>query len=277
MQRPLVVCLLLLLAGCGNLTSLMFYPSKKLPVMPDRLGNEYQEVWHQAADGTKLYSWWLPAHLKENEEAKGSIVFLHGNAQNISYHQLSVNWLPEQGYNVFLLGYRQFGKSEGLANLPNVYQDVHSGLSWVIEHGDSDRIFILGQSMGATLAVYGLASYEHKQEVDALVLDAAFHSYPEMAAHAMASNWLTWLLQLPAYSITDQYDPDQWINQRNDIPLMMLHSPDDQIVPYEFGRRLFEAADEPKTWLNSQEKHIASFNFKHVRKALLDYLESLSK
>jgi len=259
------------LAGCSNLTGMMFYPLKTLPVTPDRLGLSYQVVEHQASDGTQLVSWWLPA----NGEAKGTVVFLHGNAQNISYHQLSVSWLTEEGYNVFMLGYRQFGASQGIAKLPNIFLDVHSALDWVVQREAEKPLVLLGQSMGASLAVYGLASYSGQQDVDGLVLDASFHSFPKMAAHAMSSNWITWAFQLPAYSITDEYDPINWINMRQNIPLLMLHSPGDKVVPYEFGEIVYQAAQGDKSWLDSQGPHIASFNYGHIRQGLLAFMQQL--
>lgn len=264
------------LAGC-SLTSLMFYPFQNIPMTPDKLGIDYEEIHHVSSDGTRLVSWWLPAEIDEanfsDKKAKGSILYLHGNAQNISYHQFNVNWLPKQGYNVFMLGYRQYGDSEGIAKLPNIFLDVHSGLDWLQKNNDGP-IFILGQSMGASLSVFGLASYKGAEIVNAVALDAVFDSYPGMAAHAMSKNWFTWPLQLPAYSITNDYDPEAWITKWPDnTPLLMMHSPDDQVVPYEKGAALFELANEPKTWVENSGPHIATFRDPEMRRALLGFFK----
>ena len=273
------VCLLasslILMSGC-SLTSLMFYPLKQFPATPDQLGMEYETIHHQASDGTQLVSWWLPANLQLGETPKGSVVFLHGNAQNISYHQFNLNWLPRQGYNVFLLGYRQFGESDGIAKLPNVFLDVHSALDWV--HGETPNIplIMLGQSMGASLAVFGLASYDNRDAIDAVVLDAAFDSYPGMAATAMSRNWLTWPLQLPANLITDEYDPIDWIQDWPTLPLLMLHSPEDRVVPYEKGQALFKAASEPKKWVENKGPHIATFRYEEMRREVLGFIDAMT-
>lgn len=267
-----VVCVVLLLQGCTSITSLMFYPLKQYPATPAQLGYAFEPVEHQAFDGTQLHSWWLPA----KGDAKGSVVFLHGNAQNMSYHQFNIHWLVDAGYNVFMLGYRQYGISEGQAMIPDIFMDVHSGLDWVLAQDSDLPLVLFGQSMGATLAVYGLASYPQKQKVDAVVLDAAFDGYASMAAEAMSRHWLTWLLQLPALAITGDYDPSDWIDQWGDKPLLMLHSPEDQTVPYEAGERLFENAQEPKTWVKTKGAHIRTFQFAQYQQSMLEFMQPLS-
>lgn len=268
-KRLLIITYLLGLSACTSITSLMFYPLKNYPGTPEQLGFEFQVVEHQAFDGTQLHSWWLPSQ----GEAKGSVLFLHGNAQNISYHQFNIHWLVKAGYNVFMLGYRQYGASDGQAMLPDIFMDVHSGLDWVISHNDHLPVVLLGQSMGASLAVYGLASYPQKEQVDAVVLDAAFDSYAGMAAEAMSRHWLTWLLQLPALTITRQYDPINWVDQWGDKPLLMFHSPDDETVPYDRGQALYEKARPPKEWVPTQGAHIRTFLFPENQAKLLEFIQ----
>lgn len=267
---------LLVLHGC-SLTSLMFYPLPNIPMTPDKIGVSYQAIAHTSADGTRLQSWWLPSNVQDESlpQAKGSILFLHGNAQNISYHQFNVNWLPKSGYSVFMLGYRQFGESQGLAKLPDIFLDVHAGLDWILSHHPNQPVYILGQSMGASLAVYGLASYPQADKIRAVVLDAGFDSYSDMAAHALQQNWLTWLFQFPAYTITRDYDPERWIARwPSGVALLMMHSAEDQIVPYQKGQALFNKANPPKKWLENHGPHIATFKDQAMRDALMAFLDS---
>ena len=263
--------LVLILSSCTSMTSLMFYPLKKYPATPAQLGFDFQVIEHAAFDGTQLHSWWVPAQ----GDAKGNVVFLHGNAQNISYHQFSIHWLVNAGYNVFMLGYRQYGQSEGQAILPDIFMDVHAGLDWVLAQDNQLPTVLFGQSMGSTLAVYGLASYPQKDKIDAVVLDAAFDSYSGMAAEAMSRHWLTWLLQLPALAITGDYDPAKWISQWGEKPLLMLHSPEDQTVPYAAGERLFAQALEPKTWVATQGPHIRTFQYSEYRQRMLAFMQQI--
>lgn len=263
--------LVLILNGCTGITSLMFFPLEEYPATPAQLGFEFEVVKLQAHDGTKLHNWWMPAQ----GQAKGNVMFLHGNAQNMSYHQFNIHWLVKSGYNVFLLGYREYGKSEGHAMLPDIFMDVYAGLDWMVARHDDLPLVLFGQSMGATLAVYGLGSYPQKDKVDAVVLDAAFASYPDMAAEAMSRNWFTWLLQLPALAITSKYDPVEWIDQWGNKPLLMLHSPDDQTVPYEAGEQLFAKALEPKQWITTMGPHTRTFRFVKYQQIFLDFIAQL--
>lgn len=269
--------LLLSLGACTSTTTLMFLPYKNIPVEPSKVGLEFQVIHHQAVDGTQLVSWWLPAQGEYKEKPKGSVLFLHGNAQNISYHQFSANWLPTQGYNVLMLGYREYGESEGLAKLPDIFMDVHAGLDWIFDHQPQGQpVIIFGQSIGASLAVYGLASYPGADKVAGVMLDAGFASYPEIAATAMSRNWFTWPLILGAWAITDEYDPETWITQwPEDTPLLMFHSPDDQVVPYEQGRSLYDLATVPKQWQDSKGRHIATFRYQDFKDVALKFMGQL--
>ena len=119
--------LTLLLSGCSNLTSLFFYPQQQYLRTPSDINLEYDEVRVKAVDGTELVSWFLPAD-EDSEQGKNSpiVLFLHGNAENISTHIGSVYWLPEEGVNVFLLDYRGYGHSQGAVSythltLPTIY------------------------------------------------------------------------------------------------------------------------------------------------------------
>jgi len=266
----LILVVVLSLQACTSMTSLMFWPLKSYPADPSYFGLEFEVVEHQAADETQLVSWWLPAQ----GTAKGSILVLHGNAQNISYHQMSVHWLVKAGYNVFLLGYREYGQSQGEAIIPDIFMDVHAGLDWILDHQQKAPVVILGQSMGASLSVYGLASYPRKHLVDGVILDAAFSSYPDIAAQAMSRNWVSWIFQFPAYAITRDYDPIEWVHQLN-VPLLMFHSPDDKTVPYDQGQKLFIAAPEPKQWVSTHGKHIATFSYPEWRDVTLKFLGNL--
>ena len=277
-MKALLIVFVLMLAGCTSVTSLMFYPREHYPVLPDQLGFTYETIEHNAADGTKLVSWWMPAHGVHKGKSKGSILVLHGNAQNMSYHQLSINWLPKAGYDVFMLGYREFGHSEGLAKLPDIFMDVHSALDWMLGSKQvHSKVYVLGQSIGASLSVYGLASYPQKEKVSAVILDAGFDSYPDIASEAMSRHWLTWLLQPVALSISSDYDPVEWIAHWGEMPLLMMHSPNDSVVPYKRGKALFKKANEPKTWVDSQGRHVESFAFEPLRQMLLGFLEKHSK
>ena len=104
---------LLVTLQLGACTSLLFYPQRELVLTPDRVGLAYRDVWFKAADGTRLHGWFLPAGMNVVRGEACTVLFLHGNAENISTHIGNVAWLPGKGYNVFLFDYRGYGRSAG--------------------------------------------------------------------------------------------------------------------------------------------------------------------
>ena len=143
-----LVLLALGLAGC---TGVVFQPMRELILTPDEIGLAYREISFTAADGVCLHGWFLPAKAPR----RGSILFLHGNAQNISTHIASVAWLPADGFDVLLFDYRGYGRSEGSPSLPGLHLDFAAALEALFAHPkiDPDRVVVFGQSLGAALAI----------------------------------------------------------------------------------------------------------------------------
>ncbi len=256
-------------SGCSNLTSLFFYPQQSYRVTPDFFALEWRSIEHLAQDGVKLTSWYLPAQ----GESLGTVLFMHGNAENISTHIASVKWLPKSGYNVFLLDYREYGQSEGMAALPQVLLDVDSALAWVVKHKQDKPIFLLGQSIGAALTAAYVPESDYKQYINGVILDACLLGYQEIASEMMSRHWLTWPLILPTYLLPSTHDPQHHIASISPVPLFMMHSPDDQTIPYEHGKALYEQAKQPKKWLDLAGGHIQTFLFPSVQDALLTFMK----
>jgi alpha-beta hydrolase superfamily lysophospholipase len=123
--------------------------------------------------------------------------FLQGNAKNISTHIGSVYWLPEQGVNVFLLDYRDFGRSLGDPAIPAIFQDVESFLPWLRERFPQCKIFIFGQSIGSAIATTSMALFKDEYQLSGLILDASLTDYRDITQEVTGC-WLlgpfTWLL-----------------------------------------------------------------------------------
>ncbi len=240
---------------------------------PNRLGLEYQDVTLKTEDDLMLHGWFLPA----KGETKGSIYFLHGNAENISTHLHSVYWLPEMGYQVFLIDYRGFGLSEGTPDLPGALNDVKTGFNWLIKQQSvSDKpVFLLGQSLGASMAIYFAATDDTaKNHLSGVISDAAFTRYRDIARHVADQTWLTWPLQYPvSWSVVRQYDPIDYIGSLSPIPLLLIHSQDDVIIPFKYSIALFETAAEPKTRIETKGLHSMTFNNPQNRWVLLNFFE----
>lgn len=277
MNRPLLLALILALHGLHGCSGIFFFPQKSHRQTPDQLGLVYEDIFFTSADNLTIHGWWLHAQ----GPVMGTVYFLHGNAENISTHIHNVAWLPAHGYQVFLLDYRGFGLSQGKPDLPGALQDIRNGLQFILAH-DATRgkpIYLLGQSLGASMAIYFAASDPlAQQHLSAVISDAAFARYSEMARHVTGQSWLTWPLQYPvSWSMIRGYDAIDYVADIAPVPLLLIHSEDDQIVPYANNGKLLQAALPPKAFLKTRGPHTATFSDSKNRDYLLDYLAQTAK
>ncbi|MFN2360514.1 MAG: alpha/beta hydrolase [Marinobacter sp.] len=264
---------LLLQTGCS---SVFFYPDQVTYVTPDRLNLDYQDVYIETPDGETLHGWWLPAA----SDPKGTVYFLHGNAQNISSHIMNVAWLPDRRYNVFIIDYRGYGRSTGAPDIEGTLHDAESGLRWLTNQPDVENqpLFLLGQSLGGALGT-ALASEWVKQDVqpplDGVILDGTFNGFRAIAREKLGEFWLTWPFQIPlSLTVTDEYEAYERISDISPVPVMVIHSERDGIIPFHHGEELFEAAKEPKRFLRTDTGHGATFVIPGYQAALLGFMDA---
>jgi fermentation-respiration switch protein FrsA (DUF1100 family) len=272
MTRLIAITALLMLTGISGCSGMFFFPQKTHLQTPDQLGLEYEDVFLNSADNPSVHGWWL----KAQAPVQGTVYFLHGNAENISTHIHNVAWLPKYGYQVFLLDYRGYGLSQGKPNVPGALQDIRTGFQFLLER-NADLgmpLYLLGQSLGASMALYFAATDpQARQHLDAVISDAAFARYSEIARHVTGQSWLTWALQYPvSWSMIRGYDPIDYIAEISPVPLLLIHSKDDPIIPYSYSQQLFQAALPPKTFLETSGPHTATFSKQENRVTLLEYL-----
>ncbi|QSP95040.1 alpha/beta hydrolase [Marinobacter salinisoli] len=267
-----------LLAGCS---SAFFFPDNITYVTPGRLNLDYEDVFLKTSDGETLHGWWLPAATSETEPL-GTVYFLHGNAQNLSSHILNVAWLPEQGYNVFALDYRGYGQSTGAPDIEGVLNDVETGLNWLGTRPEvqSGGLFVLGQSLGGALGLT-LASEWVKRgkepEIDGVVIDGAFSGFRGIAQEKLGSFWLTWPLQIPlSWTIPDDYEGVDRIDDISPVPVLVIHSLRDEVIPFHHGKALYEAADYPKELIATDTPHGATFIISAHRESTMAFFANAS-
>jgi fermentation-respiration switch protein FrsA (DUF1100 family) len=256
-------------------TAVFFQPHRIQVSTPDKLGLAYQDVPFKARDGVELFGWFLPA----KGPALGTILQLHGNAENISTHFASLAWMPARGFNVFIFDYRGYGGSEGEPTLEGVQLDIDAAMETLLSRGDidKDRIVIYGQSLGGALAAYYVAHSSHRDRVRALVLESAFSDYVDIAREKFTDHWITWPFQwIPLLSVDDRFSPLPVMAKISPIPLLILHGDQDLVVPMHHAQRLYDAALEPKQlWIVSGAGHIQTTGNSAVRERLVAYLREV--
>ena len=268
--RLLLLLPLLTLSGCEGL---LFFPQQQMLRTPADVGLRYQDVVIPSSDGAQIHAWWLPAIGK----AEATVLFAHGNAENISTHLASVYWLPAQNVNVLLIDYRGYGQSSGVPSIAGAQDDIVAGLRWLSElkplEGEAP-VIVLGQSIGASLA--GVAVARVKSEFSCLagvVLDAGFTGYADIAKKVAAESWLTWPFQYPAYwAMPDGEDLVDEIANLAPLPLLLIHGERDAIVPYAHAESLLAAARSPKRLVSYDGGHIDTFATAENRKVVLAFI-----
>ncbi len=235
MRARLVVLCLVFLAGYLMLDrivdSMIFFPEPGADLSPADVGIKGEEVFLTTADGVRIHAWWLPA-----EGAERAILFLHGNAGNASHRLPNAAELVRLGTSVLLLDYRGYGRSEGKPSEAGIYADARAGLEHITsERGISaDRVAVFGRSLGGAVAI-DLVS---EQPVGGLIIESTFTSLADMAGK---------LLPLGGSLAGDRYASERKIREIR-TPLLVFHGDRDELVPWELGRRLYEAAPEPKAF-----------------------------
>ena len=262
----------LLLAGCSKL---FFYPMSPWVQNPENQGLQYEDIVLIHPRGMRIHGWWLPA--VDDAPARGTVYFLHGNAQNISTHLANVQWLPARGYNVFLLDYRGYGLSEGKPKLPDVFDDVQLGLDWLrhARRTDGAPLVVFGQSLGASMAASVLGEEGNAGAADCVILEAAFASYRDITSDVMKRSWLLWPLRwMVVPTMPDRsLDPEERVADIAPTPLLVMHSEDDPVIPYAHGERLYAAAAQPKTFQKLRGGHTESTRDPAVQQRLVDFMQ----
>lgn len=273
MRRFLFMLLMFsLLPSCAGV---FFQPQRALVMTPERVGLDYQDIYIEAADGVRLHAWYLPAQ----GEARGTVLFLHGNAQNISTHIASVYWLPERHYNVLLLDYRGYGRSAGVPSLDGAVSDAEAAIAWLAARPEVAKqgMAVFGQSLGGALAVYAAAHSAHRDRIKALIIDSAFSGYRAIVREKLAGFWLTWAVQWPlSLLVDDRYSPLRAIADISPTPVLIIHGEHDPVVPVHHAEYLYAAAGEPKAvWRIPESGHIQALTRPEQRRRLAEYLDRI--
>jgi len=212
--------------------SLIFFPEKEITLTPADAGLAFEDLTLETSDGVKINGWFVP-----HAGAKTTILWLHGNGGNIGHRVGRIHRFHHAlRANILIIDYRGYGRSGGRVSEKGTYLDAVAAYDYLLSRRDVDpaRIVPFGSSLGAGVAV----ELSLRRKVQGVILESPFASIREMARVAVPWLPVGWL-------ITTRYDNLSKIGRLN-IPILILHGDRDGTVPFAQGRKLFEAAREPK-------------------------------
>ena len=226
---------------------LIYYPnlpSRELTTSPADIGLDYESVTITTSDDIRLHGWFVPA-----EKERGVVLFFHGNAGNISHRLDTLELFNTLGLSSLIIDYRGYGQSQGKVTEQGTYLDAEAAWQYLTRERTvpADKIVIFGRSLGGAIAAYLAA----QQEPGGLIIESTFTSIPDMGAHLYPI--------LPVRLLSRfRYDTKEALKSVT-CPVLVIHSPDDEIIPYKNGSILFEAAKEPKSFLEIRGGHNDGF------------------
>ncbi len=217
----------------------VFYPARPLAATPQKLGLAFEDVSIQTSDKVTIHGWLIKA-----PQARSTLIFLHGNAGNIGDRLGKIDLFNRLSLNVLIIDYRGYGKSDGRPTEKGAYKDALAAYDYLRERADMEgqNIVGYGASLGGAIAI-DLAS---KRALTCLIVDSTFSSAVDMAQRIYPF--------VPSFMIRTKLDSISKIKGM-DIPKLFIHSVDDQTVPYDLGRKLYDAAPGPKKFIDIRGDH----------------------
>lgn len=225
-------------------SKLIYFPDDTLWITPSGFDLPWEAITLTAADGVKLHSWWIP-----HKNPRATLLFLHGNGGNISHRIQKLQLYHELNLSVLILDYRGYGQSEGHPTEQGTYLDAEAGWMHLTQtyHIPPQDIVIYGESLGGAMAAW-LAS---QVTAGAVILESSFTSVANMGRHFYPFFPIDLITRI-------QYPTVEYLRAVTS-PVLVIHSPTDEIVPFAMGQELFEAASFPKDFLEIRGDHNGGF------------------
>jgi hypothetical protein len=274
----LLIFLMLLISGCS---SVFYQPTGIQYSSPDQFELKHDEFFFKTKepveDKVDLHAWHIKS--KTATPPKGLVVLFHGNAQNISAHYLSVAWMTNQGYDVFVFDYRGYGRSGGTPNQEGIHYDSLAALEEAYKLSKkrkAKRFIVFGQSLGGIIAMRAVHDFKHKDKIDLLVQESTFSSYQGIAKSKLQEHWGTYLLSPLSYVlVSDAYASSKVLDQVK-VPTLVIHGTRDLVIPHRFGKEIYQKLKGPK-WYWEVKNGIHNNAFFHnnyeYRRKFLDFIE----
>lgn len=242
--------------------SILFFPDRRLHATPAQWGFDYEDVTFHTEDGVQLHGWYVPS-----AGASRVLLFFHGNAGNISHRGDSVAIFNRLGLDVFIFDYRGYGRSDGQPGEAGLYRDAAAAWRYLTgTRGFEDReVILFGRSLGGAVA----ANLAAEVPAGGLILESTLSSARDVANAVFPV--LSRLVLL-------RYNFDTLAAvRRASCPLLVLHSRDDEVMPFRLGEKVYAAAGEPKRFVEISGDHNSGFlrSQPEYEAALADFVRTI--
>ncbi|MGE0632745.1 MAG: alpha/beta hydrolase [Pseudobdellovibrionaceae bacterium] len=236
--------------GCS---SLLYYPDRRLYVDP-RLLEPVPEEKTIDFQNIKVHGWYFRSPVRP---AKAVVLYFHGNGQNRSAHFYSLYWLIKEGYDLAIFDYLGYGQTAGEPNPENTVRLAVEIIRSVRNLNKDLPIVVYGNSLGGAIALRAVRELQQEFKPALVIADSTFLSYKKAARAVMSRSALLWALQPLAYVVmSDEWAPRDLLRELNQIPILVIHSRSDEVIPFELGEQVFAYAPEPKEfWIREKTLH----------------------
>ncbi|MBL7215148.1 MAG: alpha/beta hydrolase [Phycisphaerae bacterium] len=243
---------------------ILYQPWRDVALTPKDAGMDYEAVTLHTADAYAIAGWYIPA---EDGKGKWTVLFCHGNAGNISHRLDTLKLIHDLGLNCLIVDYRGYGASGGKPTEQGTLLDIRAGWDWLVNDKQitPGRIILFGRSLGGSIA----AIVAKDINPAAVILESSFTSFVDISKHYYP------FLPVRLFVRFD-YNTRKAVKELN-CPVLIIHSPDDEIIPYKFGQQIFEAASEPKLFRDLKGGHNEGFyeNAELYKQIWQDWIDTL--
>jgi hypothetical protein len=234
--------LLLFMSGC--VSKVIYQPGRVIRHTPADAKLAYEDVGIETQDHVRLSGWWVPA-----ANPRGTVLFCHGNGGNIAGCLDSLLIGNRLGLNMLIFDYRGYGHSDGSPSEQGTYLDADAAWNYLVMERKiaPEKIIIWGRSLGGAIAARTAA--EHPSGI--VIVESTFLSLKDLVKDRFGRvpSWI-----LAGYT----YDTRHYLS-RVKAPVLVIHSSDDEMIPFRHGKTLYDSIKGPKAFLEIKGSHNRGF------------------
>lgn len=236
-------------------SSLLFYPSQ-LPLLDPQKFYRGEDLLFRSEDRTILHGFYFSA-INAVSSKSTLVLHFHGNAENLSTHFFQSAWMTHYGMDVFIFDYRGYGQSEGTPTPPGLVMDGKAAILEslaIMKKKGLKKLIIFAQSLGGIVAQKSLlelaidSKFSELKKVELVILDSTFANFKKIGKLKLQQHWLTYLFSPLSYLLLSNATAPEKDLKNWHFPVLMMHDPQDPVVPYELGKENFAKFGNLQKW-----------------------------